>query len=118
MSASLASAKLASELWKILRAFERIIPQLPQDQQTRVQAQLRFARSRLDSLLEESGLKLTSFEGHAFEPNLPVTAINADEIESSDDLVVTQTLEPSIVADGQVLIIGKVVIGHQQSEQE
>lgn len=115
MSSTLVSAKLGSELWKALRALERVIPFVPLDQQARVQAQLRFARSRLDSLLEEAGLKLTNFEGRQFEPNLPVTAVNAEEIEPSDGLTITQTLEPSVVADGQVLIVGKVIVGTPQS---
>ncbi len=108
---STTTAKLAVELWKLLRAFERTVQLLPTEHQARSQAQLRFSAGRLDSLLTESGLVLAVFDGQPFEPNLPLSAVNGDEFASVDGLVVQQTIEPAVVSDGRVLVMGKVIIG-------
>jgi hypothetical protein len=104
-------ARLAVELWKLLRAFERAVPLLPNEHQARSQAQLRFSAGRLESFLAESGLVLAVFDGRPFEPNLPLSAVNGDEYAGVDGLVVQQTIEPAIVCDGRVLLMGKVIIG-------
>jgi len=42
--------------------------------------------------------------------NLPVTVANSDETESSSDLIVERTVEPTIIAEGQVVAMGKVFL--------
>ncbi len=103
-------AKLVVEFWKLVRAYERSIPLLPPDHQTRAQAQLRFSANQLKSLLDEVQIVLVTFEGKTFEPNLPMSAVNADDFEDDDNLVVAQSIEPAIVQDGKVLLMGKVVL--------
>jgi hypothetical protein len=117
-NALLTGARLASELWKALRAFDRALPLLPLDQQRSVHAQLRFSRGRLDSLLTEIGLRLTTFDGQSYGPGLPASAINADEVDGIDELVVTQTIEPAVVCDGQALVQGRVLVGKKETTQD
>lgn len=109
--AQMTTAQFAVELWKLLRAFERAVQLLPTEHQARSQAQLRFSAGRLESLLNESGFVLGIFDGQSFEPNLPVSALNGDEFAGSDALTVQQTIEPAIVCDGRVVVMGKVIIG-------
>jgi hypothetical protein len=45
-----------------------------------------------------------------YEPNLPVTVANAEEAASFDDAVIDRTLEPTIIADGQMIAMGKVLL--------
>lgn len=106
-------AKLAIEYWKLLRAFQRTLERLPSEHIQRTAAQMRYSASRLDLLLAEGGLNLVTFEGQAFEPNLPVTALNADDFAGMADLVVESTVEPAIVADMKVVCWGKVLVMQQ-----
>jgi hypothetical protein len=55
-------------------------------------------------------LRLISYDREPYEPNLPVTVANADEASSFEDMVVERTMEPTIVADGQVVAMGKVLL--------
>lgn len=103
-------AELAVEYWKLLRAFERTIERLPPEHVARTAAQLRFSAGRLDALLKEGGLRLVTFEGQAYEPNLPVTALNADDFSDGDRLAIETTVEPAVVRDMSVLLLGKVVL--------
>jgi hypothetical protein len=110
MNTSQTTAKLAVEYWKLLRAFERALERLPSEHAPRTAAQLRYSAGRLDSLLAEGGLNLVTFEGRPFEPNLPVTALNAEDFAGIVDLVVESTVEPAVVADMKVLLWGKVIV--------
>ena len=42
-----------------------------------------------------------------FEPNLPVTVVNGDEVAGSSRLIIERTLEPTLIEDGKVLDDGK-----------
>ena len=106
-------ARLAVEYWKLLRSFERTVDFAPLDARTRLAAQARYAASRLEALLLDANMKIVSFEGVAFEVNLPAIAINGEDFVGQDNLVVDQTIEPAIVSDMAVLLMGKVLL--QQS---
>jgi molecular chaperone GrpE (heat shock protein) len=104
-------ANLAIELWKLIRSFEQALEMLPLDKQSKVKAQVRFSYSRLVSLLDDAGVRIKCFDGEPFEPNLPVTAVNADDFNGvTENLVVKQTIEPAVVKETKVLVFGKVVL--------
>lgn len=73
-------------------------------------AQLRYSMSRLSTICAEGGLKLIGYDRELYVANLPVTIANFDEIESSGDLIVERTIEPTIIADGQIVSMGKVFL--------
>ena len=103
-------ANLAVEYWKLLRAFERTIDRLPCEHVAKTAAQLRFSARKLDSLLNEGGLNLVTFDGQRFEPNLPASALNAEDFAAGEQLIVETTVEPAVVENMTVLLLGKVVL--------
>ena len=106
----LSYAKLAVEHWRLIRVLTRLVDRLPLESQARVAAQARFASAQLDSAVSDQGLSLTTFDGRLFEPSLPVTAVNAEDYPGRADLVVSETVEPTVIADGRVIQLGKVII--------
>ena len=103
-------ARLAVDYWKLLRAFERLVADVSPEQAAKVEAQWRFSSSRLHAVLNEQGLVAASFDGQPYEPNLPVTAINTVEVAGQERLVIEQTIEPAIIDNTKVLLMGKVVL--------
>lgn len=101
---------LAVEYWKLLRAFERAIERLPCEHVAKTAAQFRYSAARLDSLLKEGGLILVTFDGQRFEPNLPASALNAEDFAEGEELIVETTVEPAVVENLTVLLLGKVVL--------
>jgi hypothetical protein len=102
--------KLAMEYWRLLKLTERTVADIQNERSASVAAQLRYSMSRLSTICAESGLKLISYDREPYVPNLPVTVANSDETESSEDLIVERTVEPTIIADGQVVAMGKVFL--------
>jgi hypothetical protein len=110
MDNNMTLAHLAVEYWKLLKAFERTIGRLPQEHVARSTAQLRFSAGKLDSLLKDGGLNLVTFEGQKFEPNIPATALNVDDFADGEILTIETTVEPAVVENMNVLLLGKVVL--------
>lgn len=110
MANSTTLAHLAVEYWKLLRAFERTIDRLPPEHVAKTAAQLRFSAGRLALLLKEGGLNLVTFDNEKFEPNIPATALNAEDFSEGELLAVESTVEPAVVENMTVLILGKVVL--------
>lgn len=103
-------AALAVEFWKLVRTMERTVERLPLEHQSKTLAQTKFASQRLETILRDQGLSLSTFDGKPFEPNLPVAAINGDEFNSEDELVIEATIEPTVTEGMQVLSMGKVIL--------
>lgn len=102
--------RLAVEFWKLAQAFERQLGFLDESRRAGGQAQLRYARRRLDALLGEADLRLAIYDGEPWSPALPASAVNADEVGGEEHVVET-TLEPAVVGgDGRVVLPGKLII--------
>ena len=103
-------AHLVVEYWKPLRAFERAIDRLPHEHVAKTAAQLRFSAGRLESLFKEGGLNLVTFDGQKFEPNIPATALNAEDFTDGELLAIERTVEPAVIENMTVLLLGKVIL--------
>ena len=102
--------ELTVEYWKLFKLAERALTDAQIEKLTSVSAQLRYSISRLHAICAKRGLKLISYDRDLYEPNLPVTVANAEEAASFDDTVIDRTLEPTIIFDGQVVAMGKVIL--------
>jgi len=102
--------ELAVEQWRLIRLLERLSERVPFESQSRVQAQARYAGSKLDAILLDADMTLERFEGRLFEPGLPVTSLNSDEVPNDRPLLVQETIEPAVLQNGRVLQLGKVTL--------
>jgi hypothetical protein len=103
-------AELATEYWKLFKVAERAVADAQMDNIAGVSARLRYSMSRLHSICAKGGLRLISYDRDPYEPNLPVVVANAEETASFDSTVIDRTLEPTIIFDGQVVAMGKVLL--------
>ncbi|MFU0507736.1 hypothetical protein [Pseudaminobacter sp. NGMCC 1.201702] len=103
-------AELAIEFWKLLHNYDRFIDVVPDTAKPRLVAQARFGKTRLASILQLEDMRLAVYDGHLFEPNLPVVALNDDEFSVSDMLVISQTIEPTVLQNMNVISVGKVYL--------
>ncbi len=110
MDNNMTLAHLAVEYWKLLKAFERAIGRLPQEHVAKTTAQLRFSARKLDSLIKDGGLNLVTFDGQKFEPSIPATALNVDDFTDGEILTIETTVEPAVVENMNVLLLGRVVL--------
>lgn len=105
-----ALATLAVHYWKLCAALERELAFADAARQEAGAAQLRFARRKLDAALEEEGLRLATFEGAAWSPEIPASPVNVDDIGTDAPAHIHETIEPTIIGQLGVLHSGKILL--------
>ena len=110
------TALIASEYWRLIRSFERAISHAAPGTKDRLTAQVTYSEGRLEKLTQELGLRIVTFDGVMFEPNLPAVAINGDEYASTENLTVERTIEPAVIQDTKVILMGRVFLTKLRSD--
>ena len=103
-------ADLASEFWKLLRNYDRLVEAAPENLRPGLVAQAKFGTRRLSVILERAGLSLETFDGQIYSSNLPVIAVNADDFSDGPAAVIEQTLEPAVIVGTTTIKIGRVYL--------
>ena len=101
---------VAVESWRFSKLFERMLIKLDAGEQSRYQSQYRWFLKKLEESLNDSGMKLVNVEGQTFDPGIAATALNIDEFDENDVLVVEQMLEPIIMGLDGLLQSGTVML--------
>jgi len=103
-------AALAVQYWKLCAAYERELGFASAERAVAGEAQLRFARRRLDAILGEAGLRVAVWDGVAFTPDVPASPVNAEDISDGATAVVEATIEPTVTGPDGVVIGGKILL--------
>ena len=112
------AVEMAVEIWRFLSAHERAVFAIPpekreNDAEIRAESAFCAILSPLLKILAREGIRLVAYENVGYEPNYPVEAVNAEEMGNSDDLVMSDTLEPVLVRDGKIVRYGKVFLAQR-----
>ena len=113
-----AISQLCVEFWKLSKATRKAIDRLPDGESRRLEGQLNFSDRQLAMLVDQLGLKLIDFESERFHVGLAASAVNAGDYPDETDLVVSKTLEPTVMADMKVISLGRVIVEPEKSEKE
>jgi hypothetical protein len=111
-------AQLCVEFWKLSNATRKAIERLPESESRRLKGQLNFSNRQLAMLVDQLGLKLIDFETEGFHAGLATSADNAGDYPDETDLIVSKTLEPTVMADMKVIRLGRVLVEPAKSEKE
>ena len=111
-------AQLCVEFWKLSNATRKAIDQLPDGESRRLEGQLNFSDRQLSMLVEKLGFRLINFESEIFHTGLAATADNAGDFSNEIDLVVSKTLEPTVMVGMKVVRLGRIVVEPAKSEKE
>lgn len=107
-----ALADIAAEAWRLDRAVDRALEQLLPRDADRLESQYRWFRRKVYAALEDADMRVVDLTGQSFTLGMAATPLNADEFDD-EALVVTQTIEPVIMAGGEVLRTGAVMLGRE-----
>ena len=104
-----AMAELAVHYWKLCLAFERELAFVPENRLQSGEAMLRFARRKLETILDRHAMRVVTFDGELWSPALPVSPINPGDIDTPE-AIVDATIEPTIMGRDAPIIAGKVLL--------
>ena len=106
---------LATEWWKSSRRLLRLALEAAPDRLERERAQVAYAMRRIEEALQAQGYRLHRFDGQAYSPSLPVEPVNPEDFSTEEGLVVAETIEPTILRGGRILVRGRVVLAERRA---
>lgn len=101
---------IAIESWRFGRVFERLLTKLDAGEQSRYLNQFRWFQKKLEESMDSAGMKIVNIEGQMFDPGVAASALNLDEFNADDQLMIDQMIEPVIMGPQGLLRSGKVML--------
>lgn len=101
---------LATEWWKSTRRLLRLAAEQAPERVERERAQATYASRRIAAALAALDLRMVDHDGQPYSPALPAEPVNPEDFATEEGLVVADTIEPTILQDGRILVRGKVVL--------
>lgn len=105
-----ALALVATEWFRAIRRLQRLTTNLPAAGVERERAQRNYSTARVTEALGTLGLRLVEHDGTRYSAEIPAEPVNPEDFGDTEDIVVLETLEPTVVLDGKILLRGQVVL--------
>lgn len=103
-------ALLATEWFKATRRALKITAEKDPTRLAREKALLAYSHRRVGDALEQLGLRLCVFDSHEYSPAVPAEPVNPEDFESEEGLIVAETIEPTVLYQGRILLRGKILL--------
>lgn len=107
-------SEIAVEEWRFRRTFARILKMLDDTERQKFKSQYSWFSKRVEAALNTAGLRVVSFEEQDYDAGMPVLALNLDDFELNEALVVSQMIEPVIMAGNKVQKTGTVILRRRE----
>ncbi|CCQ09843.1 hypothetical protein PALB_6910 [Pseudoalteromonas luteoviolacea B = ATCC 29581] len=101
---------IAVEGWRFSKTFAKVLQKLDAGEAKRYQGQLRYFHKKIESNLEAAGLKLVDLEGQPYDSGMAVSAINMEDFDTDDYLIIDQMMEPVLMAEKGIRKEGVVLL--------
>tara|TARA_R110002095_G_scaffold180525_2_gene158006 strand:+ start:65 stop:439 length:375 start_codon:yes stop_codon:yes gene_type:complete len=102
--------ELSTESWRFTKVFTRLLKKLDAGEDARYINQQRYFLKKVEDSLSLAGLQLINLEGSEYDIGMAVSAINIDDFESDQKLIIEQMLEPIVMSDSGIVREGTVVL--------
>ena len=101
---------IAIESWRFSKVFERMLEKVEPHEQGRYANQYKWFQKKLNESLNQADLRLVNLEGQAYDIGMAVTAINIEDFDEEDELIVEQMIESLIMNEQGIVKPGTVVL--------
>ena len=101
---------IAVESWRFSRLFGKVVSKLDAGESGRYVNQLRYFQKKVEESFDSSGLKLVNVEGQPYDAGMAVSALNLEDFDPDDVLLVDQMVEPIIMGPNGLRKQGTVML--------
>lgn len=99
------------EDYRFQRSFVSAVNKLFNEEIKKYESSYVFHTNKIKELADKMQLQLRVFDGIDYSEGLPVTPLNADEFASAENLVIGQTIEPTVItSNGDIVRQGTVIL--------
>ena len=94
--------KIATDYWRLYALSAKMANNLDVTETNKFNNQLRYFLKSLQNNLGQCGFSIVDLVGQDFDVGMAANAINIDDFNSNDELIVEQMIEPLIMKDGVI----------------
>ena len=106
-----ALAEIAAEGWRFGHAVEKAAQRMDIMDAERFTRQFSYFSTRVRQALQKAELTSLDLTGARYDVGMAVQAMNLEEFEEDEELIVTRMIEPVILWNGRVMKTGVVMLG-------
>ena len=103
-------AQIAAESWRYKQALSKVLRRMDPMDAERFSHQYGYFARQVEQAIAAAGLRVVDYAGQAYDVGLPVQAMNLDDFDEDEALIITQTVEPVIMSEGRVIKTGMVML--------
>ena len=111
-----ALVEIAAESWRFERALEKVLRRMDAMEADRFARQYSYFSTRVSHAMAQAGLTSLDLTGQLYDIGMAVQAINIEEFDEDEPLIITQMIEPVILSAGRVVKTGMVMLGRVAEE--
>ena len=101
---------IAVESWRFSRLFGKVVSKLDAGESGRYVNQFRYFQKKVEESLDSCGLKLVNVEGQSYDAGMAASALNLEDFDPDDVLLVDQMVEPIIMGPNGLRKQGTVML--------
>lgn len=106
---------MAVENWRLSRLFIKAVGKLDPSETNKYIGQLRYFQKNIETTLDDCNLKIVNIEGQSYDVGMAAVAMNIEDFEESDKLVVESMIEPIIMGIDGIKRQGMVMLRKVQA---
>jgi molecular chaperone GrpE (heat shock protein) len=101
---------MSIENWRLARLFLKAAAKLEPSETNKYINQLRYFQKNIENNLDECGLKIVNIEGQVFDIGMAAVAMNMEDFDADDILIVESMIEPIIMGSDGIKKQGTVML--------
>lgn len=102
----------ATEIWRFERVVQKLlIEELCMDSQRKYRGKYEWFSEKANDFFKKENISIFVYEtGSKYDVGMPVSVLNIADFGPSDDLYISQVLEPVVMRDEKILRSGSVLV--------
>ena len=105
-----------AEGWRFELALEKTLGRIDVMEAERLGRQYRYFSDKVRKAASTAGITCLDLTGHRYDIGMAVQAMNLEEFDEEEDLIISRMIEPVILCNGRVIKTGMVMLSRTATE--
>lgn len=109
----------AVEEYRFLKSYSSLLNKILPEERQKYKATYDFHIKKIQEIMEECKLKIVELENKEFNDGLSIIALNMEDFNKEDKLIIQQVIEPLIIStiDGTIMKSGTVILEKKNEDE-
>lgn len=107
------------EDYRFMRSYLSVVDKLFSEEKKKYESTYLFHKNKIIEFAKRFKLKIVDFTGKNYDCGMCIVPLNSDEFGKEDNLIIKQTIEPTIITDmGDIIKTGTAILGLNSEERK